>query len=88
LIRSLRRGGPLFVPKEAHRLGDLALFETGAIVFHIAEHHAGLLPDDAHARARDGDCGDRVPRSPSAAIRSATVSALSKENRDSVMRMV
>jgi glutathione S-transferase len=32
--------------------GDLALFETGSIVFHIAERHAGLLPDDAHARAR------------------------------------
>jgi glutathione S-transferase len=32
--------------------GDLALFETGAIVFHIAEHHAGLLPGDANARAR------------------------------------
>ncbi|UXN61645.1 glutathione S-transferase family protein [Phyllobacterium zundukense] len=32
--------------------GDLALFESGAIVFHIAEHHAGLLPDDATARAR------------------------------------
>ena len=32
--------------------GDLALFETGAIVFHIAELHAGLLPDDANARAR------------------------------------
>jgi glutathione S-transferase len=32
--------------------GDLALFETGAIVFHIAEHHAGLLPKDADARAR------------------------------------
>jgi glutathione S-transferase len=32
--------------------GGLALFETGAIVFHIAEHHAGLLPDDAHDRAR------------------------------------
>ena len=32
--------------------GDLGLFETGAIVFHIAEHHAGLLPDDANARAR------------------------------------
>lgn len=32
--------------------GDLVLFETGAIVFHIAEHHAGLLPDDANARAR------------------------------------
>jgi len=32
--------------------GDLALFESGAIVFHIAERHAGLLPKDANARAR------------------------------------
>jgi glutathione S-transferase len=32
--------------------GELALFESGAIVFHIAERHAGLLPDDANARAR------------------------------------
>ena len=32
--------------------GDLALFETGAIVFHIADRNAGLLPDDANARAR------------------------------------
>jgi len=32
--------------------GDLVLFETGAIVFHIGERHAGLLPDDANARAR------------------------------------
>jgi len=32
--------------------GDLALFESGAIVFHIAERHPGLLPDDANARAR------------------------------------
>src|SRR5215468_10939260 len=32
--------------------GDLALFESGAIVLHIAERHAGLLPDDAKARAR------------------------------------
>ena len=32
--------------------GDLALFESGAIVFHIAQRHAGLLPDDANARAR------------------------------------
>jgi glutathione S-transferase len=32
--------------------GGLALFESGAIVFHIAQRHAGLLPDDAHARAR------------------------------------
>ena len=30
----------------------LALFESGAIVLHIAERHAGLLPGDAHARAR------------------------------------
>ncbi|EJB03706.1 glutathione S-transferase [Rhizobium sp. BK619] len=32
--------------------GDLTLFESGAIVFHIAERHAGLLPADANARAR------------------------------------
>ncbi|CDZ66919.1 Gst14 glutatione S-transferase [Neorhizobium galegae bv. orientalis] len=32
--------------------GDLALFESGAIVLHIAERHGGLLPDDANARAR------------------------------------
>ena len=32
--------------------GDLVLFESGAIIFHIAERHAGLLPDDANARAR------------------------------------
>ncbi|MGY8678065.1 glutathione S-transferase family protein [Bradyrhizobium sp. UFLA05-153] len=32
--------------------GGLALFESGAIVLHIAERHGGLLPDDAHGRAR------------------------------------
>jgi glutathione S-transferase len=32
--------------------GDLNLFETGAIVLHIAEGHTGLLPQDANARAR------------------------------------
>lgn len=32
--------------------GALVLFETGAIIFHIAQHHAGLLPDDPDARAR------------------------------------
>jgi glutathione S-transferase len=32
--------------------GDLVLFESGAIIFHIAQHHAGLLPVDANARAR------------------------------------
>ncbi|NTX07279.1 MULTISPECIES: glutathione S-transferase family protein [Myxococcus] len=31
--------------------GSLALFESGAIVFHIAERHAGLLPEDANGRA-------------------------------------
>jgi glutathione S-transferase len=32
--------------------GDLVLFETGGIVLHIAEHHKGLLPEEAEARAR------------------------------------
>lgn len=32
--------------------GDLVLFETGAIIFHLAERHAGLLPQDRDARAR------------------------------------
>jgi glutathione S-transferase len=32
--------------------GELALFETGAIVFHLAQRYPGLLPEDADARAR------------------------------------
>jgi glutathione S-transferase len=32
--------------------GDLCLFESGAIVFHIAESFPGLLPVDTKARAR------------------------------------
>ena len=32
--------------------GDLALFETGSIVMHIAERHPGLFPPDVDARAR------------------------------------
>ena len=32
--------------------GDLALFESGAIVLHIAERHPGLLPENANARSR------------------------------------
>ncbi|GAA2833218.1 glutathione S-transferase [Aminobacter aminovorans] len=32
--------------------GDLVLFESGAIILHIAERHAGLLPKQANARAR------------------------------------
>lgn len=31
---------------------DLVLFETGSIVFHLAERHAGLLPHDPNSRAR------------------------------------
>lgn len=36
----------------AYQDGDLVLFESGAIILHIAQHHAGLLPTDANARAR------------------------------------
>lgn len=32
--------------------GGLALFESGSIVFHIAERHGGLLPQEPEARAR------------------------------------
>jgi glutathione S-transferase len=32
--------------------GELVLFESGAIIFHLADRHAGLLPEDANARAR------------------------------------
>src|SRR6188472_1488110 len=32
--------------------GDLVLFESGAIIHHIAQSHTGLLPSDPNARAR------------------------------------
>jgi len=32
--------------------GDLVLFESGAIVFHVAQNHDGLLPRNPNARAR------------------------------------
>ncbi|MBZ9775299.1 glutathione S-transferase family protein [Mesorhizobium sp. CO1-1-8] len=32
--------------------GSLSLFETGSIILHLAEQHAGLLPKDRHPRAR------------------------------------
>lgn len=32
--------------------GDLTLFESGAIVLHIAQHGDGLLPDDSDGRSR------------------------------------
>jgi glutathione S-transferase len=36
----------------AYEEGELVLFESGSIVLHVAQHHAGLLPSDANARAR------------------------------------
>ncbi len=41
-----------FAQIPTYQEGNLVLFESGAIVLHIAEHHAGLLPADANARAR------------------------------------
>lgn len=35
-----------------YEAGDLTLFESGGIILEIAQHHAGLLPEDANARAR------------------------------------
>jgi glutathione S-transferase len=35
-----------------YEAGGLVLFESGSIVLHVAERHAGLLPDDGNARAR------------------------------------
>ena len=32
--------------------GDVVLFESGAIILHLAQHHAGLLPQESAARAR------------------------------------
>jgi glutathione S-transferase len=36
----------------AYEDGNLTLFESGGIVLHLAHQHAGLLPDNADARAR------------------------------------
>jgi glutathione S-transferase len=46
--RALQPFGQIPVYEE----GDLVLFESGAIVFHIAQGRAGLLPSEANARAR------------------------------------
>ncbi len=55
-FRALKEPGHLafnpFGQIPTYEEGDLALFETGSIVFHIAERHPGLLPEDANARAR------------------------------------
>ena len=37
--------------------GDLALFESGAIVLHISERHPGLLPEDKPAIPMGGGMG-------------------------------
>jgi len=41
-----------FAQIPAYEEGDLVLFESGAIVLHIATVHAGLLPSEAKARSR------------------------------------
>lgn len=46
--RALQPFGQIPVYQE----GDLTLFESGAIVLHIALHHPALLPEDTNARAR------------------------------------
>jgi glutathione S-transferase len=55
-FRALKEPGHLalhpFGKIPTYEEGDLVLFESGAIVLHIAERHAGLLPADASARAR------------------------------------
>lgn len=35
-----------------YQAGELTMFESGAIVLHIAGQRPGLMPDDPHARAR------------------------------------
>ncbi|OYU90040.1 MAG: glutathione S-transferase [Bradyrhizobiaceae bacterium PARB1] len=46
------RGLQPFGQIPSYENGDLALFESGAIVLQIAERHGGLLPEDTAARAR------------------------------------
>jgi glutathione S-transferase len=55
-FRAMKEGAHLalhpFGQIPTYEEGDLALFETGSIILHIAERHAGLLPHEAQARAR------------------------------------
>lgn len=46
------RGRQPFGQVPTYQQDGLTLFESGAIVQHVAETHAGLLPDDRPARAR------------------------------------
>lgn len=41
-----------FAQIPTYEFGSLTLFESAAIVLHVAERHRGLLPDDPDARAR------------------------------------
>jgi glutathione S-transferase len=41
-----------FAQIPTYEQGDLRLFETGSILLHLAQTHAGLLPEDANGRAR------------------------------------
>ncbi len=36
----------------AYQEGDLVLFESGAIIFHVTEKNPGLLPSEPNSRAR------------------------------------
>jgi glutathione S-transferase len=55
-FRAMKEGAHLalnpFGQIPTYEEGELALFETGSIVMHIAERHPGLFPVDANARAR------------------------------------
>jgi glutathione S-transferase len=55
-FRAMKQGAHLalnpFGQIPTYEEGDLALFETGSIVLHIAERHPGLFPADANARSR------------------------------------
>jgi len=55
--------------------GDLGLFESGAIIFYIAERHAGLLPDDANA-GRSHGCLLRLRCAPKGAFTRRALCAL------------
>jgi glutathione S-transferase len=50
--QSAHRGLHPFGQIPTYEDGDLALFESGAIVLHVAQQHVGLLPGNANARAR------------------------------------
>lgn len=52
LKQPAHRGRNPFGQIPTYEDGDLVLFESGAIVFHLAQQHAGLLPDDPDARMR------------------------------------